>query len=125
MSRINVTSRLASNKYCAKQTNAEESVCGSWKLEDSYSYNTLSDVITPETCVYSELCVAQGLELEYGELREYTHGMFANMAEVLGPDFAPYLPHVVPPAIAACTEVCCWHRIFDSKLDVLKSETYL
>ena len=47
----------------------------------------------------------QGLELDYGELREYTHGMFGNLAEVLGPDFGPYLAHVVPPATAACTQV--------------------
>lgn len=43
-----------------------------------------------------------GFGLEFSELREYTHGFFSNVAELLGDAFAQYLPHVVPLAFSSC-----------------------
>lgn len=43
---------------------------------------------------------AAGFELDYSELREYGHAMFAEVAEALGEDFAPYLASCVEKAIA-------------------------
>lgn len=47
----------------------------------------------------------QGLELDYTELREYSHGMFAHVAEVLEADFEPYLATVIAAAIHSCQQV--------------------
>lgn len=44
----------------------------------------------------------EGMKLEDCELREYTHGFFANVAECLGSDFKKYLPLAVPLASASC-----------------------
>ena len=33
-----------------------------------------------------------GFELDYGELREYAHGMFAEVVEAYGEEFEAYLP---------------------------------
>ncbi|CAO2829167.1 unnamed protein product [Amaranthus hypochondriacus] len=44
----------------------------------------------------------KGFELEFSELREYTHGFFSNVAEILGDGFVNYLPHVVPLAFSSC-----------------------
>lgn len=43
-----------------------------------------------------------GFGLEFSELREYTHGFFSNVAEILDEGFAQYLPHVVPLVFASC-----------------------
>ncbi|KAL6964378.1 hypothetical protein U1Q18_035433 [Sarracenia purpurea var. burkii] len=43
-----------------------------------------------------------GFGLEFSELREYTHGFFSNVAEILDDGFAQYLPHVVPLAFSSC-----------------------
>ncbi|PWA69088.1 ARM repeat superfamily protein [Artemisia annua] len=43
-----------------------------------------------------------GFGLEYSELREYTHGFFSNVAEILEDGFVQYLPHVVPLALSSC-----------------------
>ncbi|KAI3755213.1 hypothetical protein L1987_55009 [Smallanthus sonchifolius] len=43
-----------------------------------------------------------GYGLEYSELREYTHGFFSNVAEILEDGLVQYLPHVVPLAFASC-----------------------
>ncbi|XP_015062206.1 importin-4 [Solanum pennellii] len=43
-----------------------------------------------------------GFGLEFSELREYTHGFFSNIAEILDEGFAQYLPHVVPLAFNSC-----------------------
>ncbi|KAL5219275.1 hypothetical protein ABZP36_019959 [Zizania latifolia] len=43
-----------------------------------------------------------GFELDYSELREYTHGFFSNVAEILDDSFTQYLPHVVPLAFSSC-----------------------
>ncbi|XP_071931220.1 uncharacterized protein [Coffea arabica] len=43
-----------------------------------------------------------GFGLEFSELREYTHGFFSNIAEILDEGFSQYLPHVVPLAFASC-----------------------
>ncbi|XP_042383764.1 importin-4-like isoform X1 [Zingiber officinale] len=43
-----------------------------------------------------------GFALDYSELREYTHGFFSNMAEILGDGFAQYLQHVVPLVFYSC-----------------------
>ncbi|KAI3805139.1 hypothetical protein L1987_27228 [Smallanthus sonchifolius] len=43
-----------------------------------------------------------GYGLEYSELREYTHGFFSNVAEILEDGMVQYLPHVVPLAFASC-----------------------
>ncbi|KAL3581808.1 hypothetical protein D5086_016140 [Populus alba] len=43
-----------------------------------------------------------GFGLEFSELREYTHGFFSNVAEIMDDSFAQYLPHVVPLAFASC-----------------------
>ncbi|CAI8591539.1 unnamed protein product [Vicia faba] len=50
---------------------------------------------------YIEAAIS-GFGLEYSELREYTHGFFSNIAEILGDSFAQYLPHVVPLAFSSC-----------------------
>ncbi|KAH6768861.1 ARM repeat superfamily protein [Perilla frutescens var. frutescens] len=43
-----------------------------------------------------------GFGLEFSELREYTHGFFSNVAELLEDGFPQYLPHVVPLAFSSC-----------------------
>ncbi|KAG0485277.1 hypothetical protein HPP92_009356 [Vanilla planifolia] len=43
-----------------------------------------------------------GFALDYSELREYTHGFFSNMAELLGDGFSQYLSHVIPLAFSSC-----------------------
>ncbi|GAV67566.1 HEAT domain-containing protein/HEAT_EZ domain-containing protein, partial [Cephalotus follicularis] len=43
-----------------------------------------------------------GFGLEFSELREYTHGFFSNLAEILDDGFTQYLPHVVPLAFTSC-----------------------
>ncbi|KAK6915147.1 hypothetical protein RJ641_020264 [Dillenia turbinata] len=43
-----------------------------------------------------------GFGLEFSELREYTHGFFSNLAEIMDDGFTQYLPHVVPLAFASC-----------------------
>ncbi|KAM7470358.1 hypothetical protein LguiA_008541 [Lonicera macranthoides] len=43
-----------------------------------------------------------GYGLEYSELREYTHGFFSNVAEILDDGFTQYLPHVVPLVFSSC-----------------------
>ncbi|KAL2904211.1 putative importin subunit beta-4 [Bienertia sinuspersici] len=50
---------------------------------------------------YIEAALA-GFTLEYSELREYTHGFFSNVAEILDDGFVKYLPHVVPLAFSSC-----------------------
>ncbi|XP_058771826.1 uncharacterized protein LOC131645180 isoform X2 [Vicia villosa] len=50
---------------------------------------------------YIEAAIS-GFGLEYSELREYTHGFFSNIAEILGDSFAQYLPLVVPLAFTSC-----------------------
>ncbi|KAI0507530.1 hypothetical protein KFK09_013655 [Dendrobium nobile] len=50
---------------------------------------------------YIEAALA-GFALEYSELREYTHGFFSNIAEILGHGFSQYLPHVVPLVFSSC-----------------------
>ena len=42
-----------------------------------------------------------GFDLDYSELREYGHGMYAEVAEALGEGFAPYLPGCVEKAMAS------------------------
>ncbi|KAJ4874232.1 ARM repeat superfamily protein [Raphanus sativus] len=43
-----------------------------------------------------------GFGLEFSELREYTHGFFSNVAEILDDSFAQYLPRVMPLVFASC-----------------------
>ncbi|KAJ4710372.1 ARM repeat superfamily protein [Melia azedarach] len=43
-----------------------------------------------------------GFGLDFSELREYTHGFFSNIAEIMDDGFAQYLPHVVPLAFSSC-----------------------
>ncbi|CAN1151071.1 Probable importin subunit beta-4 [Linum perenne] len=43
-----------------------------------------------------------GFVLEFSELREYSHGFFSNVAEIMDDGFAQYLPHVVPLAFSSC-----------------------
>ncbi|XP_078444426.1 ARM repeat superfamily protein [Wolffia australiana] len=43
-----------------------------------------------------------GFALDYSELREYTHGFFSNLAEMLDDGFSQYLPYVVPLAFSSC-----------------------
>ncbi|XP_050375567.1 uncharacterized protein LOC126793165 [Argentina anserina] len=50
---------------------------------------------------YIEAAIS-GFGLEFSELREYTHGFFSNVAEILDDGFIQYLPHVVPLAISSC-----------------------
>ena len=42
-----------------------------------------------------------GFELDYGELREYGHGMYAEVAEALCESFALYLPACLDKALAS------------------------
>lgn len=42
-----------------------------------------------------------GFDLDYSELREYGHGMYAEVAEALGEAFAPYLPGCVDKAMTS------------------------
>lgn len=48
--------------------------------------------------------MVQGLQIEHSELREYTHGMLSSIADKLGKDFAPFLPHAVEAAFASCSQ---------------------
>ncbi|KAJ0095362.1 hypothetical protein Patl1_15768 [Pistacia atlantica] len=50
---------------------------------------------------YIEAAIS-GFGLEFSELREYTHGFFSNVAEILDDGFKQYLPHVVPLAFSSC-----------------------
>ncbi|RDY02823.1 hypothetical protein CR513_13674, partial [Mucuna pruriens] len=50
---------------------------------------------------YIEAAIS-GYGLEFSELREYTHGFFSNVAEILDDSFVQYLPHVVPLAFTSC-----------------------
>ncbi|KAF5747486.1 importin-4 [Tripterygium wilfordii] len=43
-----------------------------------------------------------GFGLDFSELREYTHGFFSNVAEILDDGFMQYLPRVVPLAFSSC-----------------------
>lgn len=43
-----------------------------------------------------------GFGLDFSELREYTHGFFSNVAEILDDGFTMYLPHIVPLAFSSC-----------------------
>ena len=43
-----------------------------------------------------------GLELSFSELNEFTFGFFCNMCELLGADFATYLPVVMPHVSTSC-----------------------
>eukprot|EP00268_Persea_americana_P041727 TRINITY_DN4168_c0_g1_i3.p1 TRINITY_DN4168_c0_g1~~TRINITY_DN4168_c0_g1_i3.p1 ORF type:complete len:1049 (+),score=249.49 TRINITY_DN4168_c0_g1_i3:96-3242(+) len=43
-----------------------------------------------------------GFALDFSELREYTHGFFSNVAEIMDDGFTQYLPHVVPLAFTSC-----------------------
>ncbi|TYJ99765.1 importin-4 isoform X1 [Cucumis melo var. makuwa] len=43
-----------------------------------------------------------GFGLDFSELREYTHGFFSNVAEILDDGFVKYLAHVVPLAFSSC-----------------------
>ena len=67
----------------------------------------------PALCVTGtwryDCAVVQGLQIEDSELREYTHGMLGSIAEKLGKDFAPFLPHAVEAAFASRSQVsrCC------------------
>ncbi|MQL91136.1 hypothetical protein Taro_023748 [Colocasia esculenta] len=47
-----------------------------------------------------ETCM--GFALDFSELREYTHGFFSNLAEMLDDGFTQYLPHVVPLVFSSC-----------------------
>ncbi|XP_031381513.1 importin-4 isoform X1 [Punica granatum] len=57
--------------------------------------------VEPILAPYIEAAIS-GFGLDYSELREYTHGFFSNMAEILGDEFVKYLPHVVPLAFSSC-----------------------
>ena len=46
----------------------------------------------------------QGLQIESSELREYTHGMLGSIADKLGKEFAPFLPHAAEAAFASCSQ---------------------
>lgn len=50
---------------------------------------------------YIEAAIS-GFGLEFSELREYTHGFFSNIAEILEEGFAQYLPHIVPLVFNSC-----------------------
>ncbi|ONK65428.1 uncharacterized protein A4U43_C07F37020 [Asparagus officinalis] len=43
-----------------------------------------------------------GFALDFSELREYTHGFFSNIAEILDDGFTQYLSHVVPLVFSSC-----------------------
>ncbi|KAL2650159.1 hypothetical protein R1flu_018287 [Riccia fluitans] len=43
-----------------------------------------------------------GFALDFSELREYSHGFFSNVAEILEEGLVPYLSRLVPLALASC-----------------------
>ncbi|KAK4743269.1 hypothetical protein SAY87_001270 [Trapa incisa] len=55
----------------------------------------------PILAPYIEAAIS-GFGFDYSELREYTHGFFSNVAEILGDGFVKYLPHVIPLAFSSC-----------------------
>ncbi|XP_057870292.2 uncharacterized protein LOC131076946 isoform X2 [Cryptomeria japonica] len=55
----------------------------------------------PILAPFIEAAIA-GFALDFSELREYTHGFFSNIAEVLDDGFIQYLHQVVPLAFASC-----------------------
>nr|ATG70913.1 ARM repeat superfamily protein [Juniperus phoenicea] len=55
----------------------------------------------PILAPFIEAAIA-GFALDFSEVREYTHGFFSNIAEVLDDGFIQYLHRVVPLAFASC-----------------------
>ena len=55
--------------------------------------------------------LAQGFQVDDSELREYTHGMLGSIADKLGPDFAPFLPHAAEAAFASCSQAGTWRSV--------------
>lgn len=52
-----------------------------------------------------EECIKLGVEgcaLDYVELREYTYGFFAHVAQATKADFVRFLPIIMPLLIASC-----------------------
>eukprot|EP00899_Mesostigma_viride_P014208 jgi/Mesvir1/22789/Mv14177-RA.1 len=60
-----------------------------------------ADIMRPHLRGFVDAALA-GFNLDYTELREYTHSFFANVAECLGAEFAEYLPVAVKHAFASC-----------------------
>ncbi|KAG6541698.1 hypothetical protein Mapa_016963 [Marchantia paleacea] len=58
-------------------------------------------VIEPVLPNFIEAAIA-GFTLDFSELREYSHGFFSNVAEILEEGLVPYLPRLVPLALASC-----------------------
>ncbi|CAM6083186.1 unnamed protein product [Calypogeia fissa] len=58
-------------------------------------------VIEPVLPFFIEAAL-NGFSLDFSELREYSHGFFSNVAEILEENLAPYLPRMVPLALASC-----------------------
>ncbi|OAE28961.1 hypothetical protein AXG93_2960s1400 [Marchantia polymorpha subsp. ruderalis] len=58
-------------------------------------------VIEPVLPNFIEAAIA-GFALDFSELREYSHGFFSNVAEILEEGLVPYLPRLVPLALASC-----------------------
>ncbi|PKA63742.1 Transportin-1 [Apostasia shenzhenica] len=50
---------------------------------------------------YIEAAIS-GFTLDYSELREYTHGFFSNIAEMLGDGFSLFLAHAISLAFSSC-----------------------
>eukprot|EP01117_Protostelium_nocturnum_P017824 TRINITY_DN7326_c0_g1_i1.p1 TRINITY_DN7326_c0_g1~~TRINITY_DN7326_c0_g1_i1.p1 ORF type:complete len:1027 (-),score=371.02 TRINITY_DN7326_c0_g1_i1:121-3201(-) len=59
------------------------------------------EAFKPYLLPFMELAVL-GCKLNYDLLREYTFGSFCNMAEMLGPEFAEFLPTVLPIIVGSC-----------------------
>ncbi|KAJ7294729.1 hypothetical protein O6H91_18G079600 [Diphasiastrum complanatum] len=59
------------------------------------------DYIQPALPSFIEATI-EGFSLDFSELREYSHGFFSNVAEILEEGLVQYLPRVVPLALASC-----------------------
>ena len=56
----------------------------------------------------------QGFSLDFVELREYTHGTFCDVADLLKEDFLPYLELAVRFALATMAQVSSMSLLFPS-----------
>ncbi|GMI85987.1 importin-beta 4 [Hibiscus trionum] len=57
--------------------------------------------IEPNLAAFVEVVIF-GFGLEFSEMREYTHGFFNNVAEIMDDGFVKNLSHVVPLAFSSC-----------------------
>jgi importin-4 len=59
-------------------------------------------VLRPHIPGMLEVCLAGYTTNDSPDIRDHSHTMFANIAKALGAEFEPWIPRVLPLAIASC-----------------------